>query len=824
LNVRAAQIPAGRVASRQPTLPIDDLLPAILASLQQNPSLVIEAPPGAGKTTRVPAALLQAVAGNVLVLEPRRIAARLAARRVAWELGEELGATVGYQVRFERVAGPSTRLHFVTEGVLTRRLFSDPTLKGVDAVILDEFHERHLDTDLALALLKRLRRQRPELRLVVMSATLDAAPVAEFLDNCPIVRSEGRQFELDIRHLPYSPDPLHQQVADAFAKLLNEQGDERYQGNTLVFLPGAAEIRRAQRACEPLARAHGILVLPLHGDLSPAEQDRVVAPSAERKLILSTNVAESSVTIDGVTAVIDSGLARIASHSPWTGLPTLQIGRVSKASARQRAGRAGRTGPGRVLRLYSEADYQQRADHDTPEILRSDLAQLCLSLRAMGISNLAWLDAPPPVALENAGRLLDRLGATGASAAAKNEMARKLVAFPLPPRLSRMIVAAVERGVGEAGCVAAALLSSGVRLDANDLLAAVDAHLDGLPGAPRDERFLKQLRQLRRLSRPTQARPPHPAHSHNTLDDEALLQAILTGFPDRVARLRSGSQVLLSTGSSAEIAGQPPVHPFFVALGVEDRAENPQPLIRLFARIEPEWLIDLFPDRVREETIPTWNRTAERVDAISRLVYDELVLQESTNTAPDPEAAAALLAEKALESGVERFVDPEALEQWLGRVEFAGFSAPPLPDALRDLCQGLRSFADLKAAARDFTSILEARLPQGRFKGQRFQELAPLTLRLHGGRTTKVHYERGKTPWIASRLQDFFGMTETPRIGPERTPVVLHLLAPNQRAVQTTTDLAGFWQRLYPQVRRELMRRYPRHQWPENPCCAQGGR
>jgi ATP-dependent helicase HrpB len=787
-------------ASRQPPLPIDAVLPAILASLGQNPSLVIEAPPGAGKTTRVPAALLGAVAGDILVLEPRRIAARLAARRVAWELGEELGATIGYQVRFERVAGPSTRLHFVTEGVLTRRLFSDPMLRGVSTVVLDEFHERHLDTDLALALLKRLRLQRPELRLVVMSATLDAAPVAAFLDHCPVVRSEGRQFDLDIQHLPYSPEPLHQQVADAFSVLLRDQQS----GHTLVFLPGAAEIRRAQRACEPLARAHGILVLPLHGDLSPGEQDRVVAPSAERKLILSTNVAESSVTIDGVTAVIDSGLARIASHSPWTGLPTLQIGRVSKASARQRAGRAGRTGPGRVLRLYSEADYQQRADHDTPEILRSDLAQLCLALRAMDVPNLAWLDAPPPPALENASRLLDRLGATG-------ELARKLVAYPLPPRLSRMIVAAVERGVGEAGCVAAALLSSGLRLDSNDLLAAVDAHLDGLPGAPRDERFLKQLRQLRGL-----ARPPQPPHPHRPLDDEALLQAILSGFPDRVARLRAGSQVLLSTGASAEIAGQAPAHPFFVALDIEDRTEKPLPLVRLLARIEPEWLIDLFPGRVREETLPTWNRSAERVDGVSRLIYDELVLQESTHAAPDPEAAAALLAETALEAGVERFVDPETLEHWLGRLEFsglalAGFPAPDLPGALRDLCQGLRSFAELKNAARDFTSILEARL-----NAQRLRELAPLTLRLHGGRSTKVHYERGKTPWIASRLQDFFGMTETPCIGPERTPVVLHLLAPNQRAVQTTTDLAGFWQRLYPQVRRELMRRYPRHAWPEN--------
>jgi len=333
----------------QPTaLPVDILLPEILASLQRNPNLVIEAPPGAGKTTRVPAALLSSRPGQILVLEPRRIAARLAARRVAWELGEEVGNTVGYQVRFEKVAGPQTRLHFVTEGVLTRRLFTDPTLKGVDAVVLDEFHERHLDSDLALALLKRLQISRPELRIVVMSATLDAGPVAHFLRDCPVLRSQGRLFDLEIQHLPYSSEPLQEQVKNAFALLLQEG----HTGDILVFLPGAAEIRRAQRACEPMARAADFLVLPLHGDLTPAEQDRVVAPASQRKLILATNVAESSVTIDGVTAVIDSGLARIATHSPWTGLPTLTVGRVSKASAQQRG----------TIYMISCASYTKRQD------------------------------------------------------------------------------------------------------------------------------------------------------------------------------------------------------------------------------------------------------------------------------------------------------------------------------------------------------------------------------------------------------------------------------------------------------------------------------
>ncbi len=382
-------------------LPVDDLLPSIRESLARVSNLVIEAPPGAGKTTRVPPALLDMVRGQVLVLEPRRLAARLAARRVAHELGEKPGETVGYQVRFEEVAGARTRLRFLTEGILTRRLISDPLLAGVDAVVLDEFHERHLETDLALALLHRLQRtRRPDLLIVVMSATLDAAPIAAYLSGqpggCPILRSEGRLFELSIAHQPYSALPLEKQVASALEALIAQSPS----GDVLVFLPGGAEIRRADRECRSLAARHNLLLLPLYGDLSPAEQDRAVSPAPQRKVILSTNVAESSITVEGVTAVIDSGLARIASDSPWSGLPTLEVARISKASATQRAGRAARTAPGRVIRLYTLEDFHRRRDQDPPEILRRELSELCLTLRAMGIARgsnesleLDWLDA-----------------------------------------------------------------------------------------------------------------------------------------------------------------------------------------------------------------------------------------------------------------------------------------------------------------------------------------------------------------------------------------------------------------------------------------------
>jgi len=404
------------------------------------------------------------------------------------------------------------------------------------------------------------------------------------------------------------------------------------------------------------------------------------------------------------------------------------------------------------------------------------------------LDEMNWLDAPPVEAVQRAESLLDRLGATGG-------MALRLARYPLPPRLSRILVEAMERGVGQDGCVAAALLGSAVRVDKNDLLTAMDLE--------QDYRTLQHIEQLRRIARPSRQK------GHN---DEALLMSVLAGFPDRVARLRTGNQVLLSTGASAEVAGEPPRYGFMVAVDAEDRKDKPLPLIRMTARIEPEWLIDLFPDRVREQSTVEWNHAKERVDAVSVLLYDQLVIQESRGVPPNVEAAAELLAQKALEAGVERFVDADALDDFMARVEFAGFEPPEVPRVLRDLCAGLRSFAELKDAAANLVPVLEQKLGK-----RRLNEIAPARIRLQNGRQVKVQYERGKQPWIASRLQDFFGMRDTPRIGLERTPVVIHLLAPNQRPVQTTTDLAGFWERLYPQVRRELMRRYPKHPWPERP-------
>jgi ATP-dependent helicase HrpB len=746
-------------------LPIDSLLPRIL---EKPGNLVIEAPPGAGKTTRVPPALLARERGEIVVLEPRRLAARLAARRVASELGERLGETVGYQVRFEDVSGPRTRLRFLTEGVLTRRLLSDPTLAGVGTVILDEFHERHLESDLALALLRRLQSRRRDLRLIAMSATLDAAPVAKYLGGCPVLRSEGKLYDLTIEYTPHSPAPLEEQVAAALERI-TQRG---VTGDVLVFLPGAAEIRHAARTVEPLAARLGLLVLPLHGDLSPVEQDRAVAPASRSKVILSTNVAESSVTIEGVTAVIDSGLARVAADSPWTGLPSVEVRRISQASATQRAGRAGRTAPGRVIRLYSAEDFHRRPAADIPEILRRELSQVVLQLRSMSVAELEWLDEPPEAAFAAANALLDRLGVTP-------EMAD----LPLPPRLAKLVLEAKRRGVPEKGCAVAAVLSAGERGNP-DLLALTESDWQ-----PQTRRVFDQLRK-HVLGRDVR-----------NAGDAAILQSILAAFPDRVARHRrarsNDDELLLSGGGSARFPNCR--WEFLVAVDIEERREHGVPLVRLAAPIEAEWLLERATERITLE----WNRTAERVEQVTALVYDQLVIEETRAPAAPGEEVSRLLAQKALESGVGRFADPDAVEQLRSRAAFGGIKID-VEAALTALCEGRTSFTQLEAA-----DILSAMRPA------RMSQAAPERIRLPGGREVKVNYQPGKPPWIESRLQDFFGMRDTPRIG--GAPVVVHLLAPNHRPVQVTSDLAGFWERLYPQVRKELARRYPKHKWPEKP-------
>jgi ATP-dependent helicase HrpB len=864
----------------QPSLPVDSILPLIVESLRRSPNLVLEAPPGAGKTTRVPPALLDqglAGEGEICILEPRRLAARLAARRVAEERGERVGESVGYQVRFEDVSGPRTRIRFLTEGVLTRRLLSDPQLKGVSVVVLDEFHERHLQTDLALALLRRVQKQsRPALRIVAMSATLDAAPVAQFLDQCAVLRSEGRRFDVRIKHLPSEDErPLAMKVESALRGLLADG----FEGDVLVFLPGAAEIRRAQEACAHLASEANLLVLPLHGELPPAEQDRAVSPASQRKVILSTNVAETSVTIDGVVAVIDSGLARIAGHSPWSGLPRLNVARISQAAAIQRAGRAGRTQPGVCLRLYTAQDFAARSPHETPELQRLDLAEAALELHAAGIRDLhsfEWFEAPPAPALDAAEALLRKLNALDADGDV-TDTGRRMLRLPLHPRLARMIVEAEGRGVAGAACIIAALISErdiragniltgpktrGAQVATvngpSDLLELLDlfreAERANFAPARLREMNLDQGavraaervgRQLLRLIAGGNAKGARGVFEVSSGEERELLVSILAGYPDRVARRRTlyrsegveaSAELLLSGGGAATLSTSSVVRQseLMVAVDAEERREQGRgrsargtAVVRLASAIEPEWLLDLYTDAMSERSEAVWNERGERVEVWRLLLYDQLVLDESRAIEARGEDVSRALADAALASGLEAFAEPELIERFLARLEFTARNFPEarLPvfkmddvrEALAQLCEGRSSFAELREAIRagGLLDALRRRLDAEQLRV--LAQMSPERVTLKGGRQARVNYEDGRPPWLASRLQDFFGMNEGPKVAGGRVPLALHLLAPNGRAVQVTADLAGFWERDYARVRRELGRRYPRHAWPEDP-------
>ncbi|MBX3155371.1 MAG: ATP-dependent helicase HrpB [Deltaproteobacteria bacterium] len=838
-------------------LPIDDVLPAVVGAVRDRRCAVLVAPPGAGKTTRVPGALVDAgaVDGEVVVLQPRRLAARMAAARVAHERGGELGAEVGYEVRFDRRASAATRIRFVTEGVLTRRLLVEPELRGVGCVVLDEFHERHLDGDLALALVERLRARRPELALVVMSATLDAEPVAAFLGGAPSVRSEGRAFPVAIEHAEQPDDlghgrPLGKQVAATVRRLARDGLD----GDVLVFLPGAGEIRRVAEDLGDAAALFDLEVLPLHGDLTADEQDRAVRPAKRRKVILATNVAETSVTIDGVTAVIDSGLARIARHSPWTGLPSLQVEPVSRASCAQRAGRAGRTRPGRVVRLYTKHDHDHRRAFETPEIARSELSGAALGLYGAGLAGLGalrWYEPPPATAIAAADELLGRLGAI--SGGAITALGRRLLRFPIHPRQARVVCEGEARGVAREAAVVAALLGTReLRLERrgpagaariaspSDVIDDLDAILDARAAGMRADRLRRDgldigtahevdrvATQLARIAR-DEARPPGSDEDV----DRALQLAILTGFPDRVGKRRAArsSDVVFSGGGAGTLAPSSAVidAELMVAVDVAEtgaRGQASRVQIRRASAIDASWLLDLYLDRIDERDELVWNADKQRVERIVQMTYDGLAIDEQRDVEGARRAgraAAELLAQQAIAAGIERLVDADALAQWRARVALVAQVAPasglvaPTDDALAQVvaraCEGAISFAELRAAG--LLDLLDASLGEHKSLVDR---LAPTHLALPRRKRVPIHYELDRPPWLASRMQDFFGLARAPAIADGRVPLVLHLLAPNQRPVQITQDLPGFWTRHYPGLRNQLARRYPRHSWPEDP-------
>jgi ATP-dependent helicase HrpB len=804
--VPSSSVNSGKSLATLPTLPVDALVPEIIEFLNSSTMLLLEASPGAGKTTRVPAALLQAGYEQVYVLEPRRLATRMAARRVSEELGGKVGGLVGYQVRFEEVSSRQTRLWYLTEGVLTRKLLAGDRLAGVNAVILDEFHERHLETDLALTLLLHLQQRRPDLKLLLMSATLASENIRQRLGNPPLVQSPGRVFPVSVSYTPYSSTPLEEQVATVVSSALKQTKQ-----HVLVFLPGAAEIRKAMQACEAIAHSFAASLYPLHGDLTPDEQDRAVAPSAQRKVIFSTNVAESSVTIEGVEAVVDSGLARILTHSPWSGLSRLSVEKISQSSAIQRAGRAGRTGPGMAIRLFPESDFVRRAPHIVPEIARADFAPTLLQLVDAEIpwQDLTWLDEPPPEKVKQAQELLRQLGALSPEGKI-TPVGKQMASIPLHPRLARFLVAAAAGGVTrEAADLAARLSEARFRPDER-AHSSFATDLDAVLAADASYNT-KQLRS--RLIHSFRNKNQNP-------DTHALEKSLLLAYPDRVARKR-GETLLLAGGGTAKLDRQSHASSnFVIAIEIDDRSDQASPLVRIAVDIEPDWLLDAFPDEIQTAEELSWNREGERVEQRNLIRYRQIVLDESSSAPRHSAEATALLIGKAMEAGVERFTDAEALNAFLLHIRFAAEHAPfDIPEnlveaALTDMAAGAVSFAELRTAARDHAllSLLEARLPM-----RLVDQVAPSHITLPSGRRAKIEYHDGRAPSVSSRLQDFFGLETTPTVARGAVPLVVQLLAPNHRPVQVTTDLVSFWKNLYPQVRRELSRRYPRHSWPESP-------
>ena len=826
-------------------LPIDAVLAPLVEALKTHAAVVLQAPAGAGKTSRVPLAMLEqslAIRGQIALWQPGRLAARAAAARLADERGCPLGDEVGYQVRFDRRAGPATRILAVTDGIFVRMLEDDPFLEAVGAVVFDEFHERSLNTDLALAMVRKVQAEvRPELKIVVMSATLAAEPIARYLGNCPIIRSEGRLHPVAVEYQRYPLDgPLAPAAAQAVERALETTG-----GDVLAFLPGVGEIRQTARALEGLAAAKDLDIRQLYGDLPLDEQQAVLLPGRRRKVVLSTNVAETSLTIEGITAVVDSGLARVLRVDPGLGLNRLEIVRVSRASAEQRAGRAGRTAPGVCFRLWTEREQHGLAEHETPEILRVDLAGPVLELLCWGEHDPAafgWYEPPPVQAVEQALSLLRRLGAVRERSI--TELGRRMARLPVHPRLGRLLVEGHRHGQLARAALAAALLSERDPFrkardepsrhisdsDVLDRLSALeaferngrrDSEIGRLESGP--ARFILKARdQFRRLVEQEAGRAG-PAR----LDaDEAVGRSLLAAFSDRLARRRApGSpRAVMVGGRGVRLAKSSAVTQaeLFVCVDLEEIG-SAEALVRQASAVERSWLDD---ERLNVTVDVKFDPLRERVVALRRTRLEDLVLDEAATSLPPGYDASEILAREAAarldrslrldEAAGKLLARIRCLREWLPELELPDFGAEPLRAILPTLCIGRQSFDELRKAP-----VAEA--VRAMLAPQQLQALdreAPERLEVPSGSFLPLAYEPGKPPVLAARIQELFGWRETPRIARGRVAVLLHLLGPNMRPQQITGDLESFWRNGYPVVRKELKRRYPKHAWPEDPWTA----
>lgn len=813
-----------------------------MASLGERGALVIVAPPGSGKTTRLPVALLESGAlgdGLLLLLQPRRVAARAAARRIAEELGEPVGRRAGFVVRDESARSRETRILVVTEGIVTRMLLDDPSLPGVSAVMLDELHERSVHTDLALAMLREVKETlREDLLLIAASATLDAGPVSRFLFDAPVLTVDGRLHPVEVRNL--GPVSVARGIAHAVEDPSAPAGD------VLVFLPGGREIRQAAEETASLAVRHRLIVRRLHGDLPASEQDAALRPDAEgrRKVTLSTNLAETSLTIEGVTAVVDSGQARVLRFDPRSGLDRLVLSRISRASADQRAGRAGRLGPGVAYRLWAREEDRGLAPFDEPELLRTDLAGPLLSMLLWAprpLDAIGWFEAPPEPILTRALALLRRLGAVEREGTRTTPLGRRLGALPLHPRLAAVAMAAEAKGFPRAGALVAALLeerdvlasarafggSATVRpTSRSDVLDRLDLVSQAERGA--DPRALGldagALRAVR-AGRDRIARGLSPA-SRGEPQEETLLRLLLAGFPDRVARrVGAGDQLVMVGGRRLQVDRGSAVRDaaFVVVLDTAGGDTAPE-RATLLSEVDVAWLAAR-PEYV-EETGRSFDAARGLVTAERRARYDDLVLSEQPVPAPLDEGTATLLRDAARRDLSAALGWGEEERRLAARLAFLRDAMPELElpaldrgalDAiLVERLPGKRRLDELSTPG--VAATFRERLP---YAARRALDLeAPESLAVPSGREIPLVYEEGQPPVLAVKLQELFGLAETPRIAGGRVPVLLHLLSPAGRPVQVTRDLTSFWNATYPDVRKELRGRYPKHPWPDDPWTA----
>jgi len=911
-------------------LPIYDIESDIIARLKTDRRIILSAPTGSGKSTQVPQMLLKhGLLGNgqVVILQPRRIAARLLATRVAQELGVELGREVGYQVRFERRISEATRIKFETEGILLRQLIQDPKLAGISAVIFDEFHERHIYGDITLARALDIQETlRPDLLIIVMSATLNAGELERYLNSsssetnsskqrpvpphpgplpqgegelsagtsgnrsnnpvpeksiqrftCSVLSSEGRMYPVETQYTgsPSYTDkrPVWEQAADAFSHYILSGGE----GDVLVFMPGGFEISQTIEAIRHTNESKGFILLPLHGELPPRDQDAAVARYEKRKVVVATNVAETSLTIDGVRLVIDSGLARVARYDANRGINTLLIDKISQSSADQRAGRAGRTAPGVCMRLWSREEHSHRPAQEAPEIKRLDLAEVVLTLKAAGVDDLRkfrWLEKPDEISLTHAEELLTDLGAlkqetqnaeintglespvnpqTGKSALRITEVGRKMLAFPLHPRYARMLLAAQEYGCVYQACLVAAL-TQGRDLLLRNVGKEVEQTREDLLGEKASSDFWILMRAwnfaqkndyrmdaCRKLGiHAVTARQVGPLFDQflriakdeeldtqmREVKDEALLKCILIGFSDRVARrLDQGTLRCELVHNRRGVLGRESVvqqSPLIVVAEIreiEGRDKELNTILSLATAIEADWLRELFPEDITSDVHVQFDAQQKRVMAAELLRFRDLALAAKRIDPPPADAAAKILANEIL---VGRLLLPNwdhSVEQWLARLNLLCTHCPELqlPNISEDDKKDI--IEQLCHGAVSYKDIKEREVKPvvmswlSHAQKELLDKHAPERLTLPNDRTPKVVYEKGQSPHIALRIQELYDVTQTPKIAMGRVPVTVHILTPGMKPIQVTQDMPSFWREHYPKIKSELQRKYPKHFW-----------